>query len=269
MRIAISVDDHLDINKVDEHELIPRQAELLVKRGVALYLNAGDTYNDFGKTLAYFRRLQEALGTAAQVRFIAGNHDLVNGISYEEAQSDVDPLYLHEKTLRIPGNETVVIGNNGWYDYSLAEPPQRSDAAYATWKRAYWIDGQIPQPVSDRERMARVLATTEQALLAAQGKRVLYLTHFVPHPAYIYFTGHRMWQMATALMGSAQLGALLARYGVWAAAFGHLHKRDTPWQLDGVTYYHQPVGYGMRRRFEWQSHDFFTEWEKTLVVLDV
>ncbi len=83
MRIAISVDDHLDINKVDESELIPRQVELLVKQGVDLYLNAGDTYNDFGKTLAYFRRLQEALGTAAQVRFIAGNHDLVNGISYK------------------------------------------------------------------------------------------------------------------------------------------------------------------------------------------
>ena len=49
---------------------------------------------------------------------------MVNGATYDEIQSAVDPLYLHEKILPVPGTNAVIIGNNGWYDYSLGTAGQ-------------------------------------------------------------------------------------------------------------------------------------------------
>ncbi|WP_179394880.1 metallophosphoesterase [Lacticaseibacillus absianus] len=270
MKIAFSVDNHIDVNKLDPLEVAERQAAYLTAQGIAVYVNAGDTFNDFTKTLAFFESLQRQ-APATTVRFLAGNHDLVNGISYAEAQSPVSPLYLHEKMVALPGTDTVVIGNNGWYDYSLAPADAGKTAAdYAQWKRAYWIDRGIDQPVSDGDRMARVLATTQAAVTAAAGKRVLYATHFVPTPQMmVYAPDHPHWQMATALMGSRHLGNLLVRTGVRDVVFGHLHKRQPPLTVDQTTFHHQPMGYGLRRLYEWASPDWYQEWTRTLVVLTV
>ncbi|KRM71153.1 phosphohydrolase [Lacticaseibacillus brantae DSM 23927] len=271
MKIGISVDNHFDVNHEDGQERLKQQAAYLVAHDYQYYLNAGDTYNDFGKTLAYFQSLQRELGSAVTVRFLAGNHDLVNGISYAEAQSDLDLLYFHEKSLAIPGTNAVLVGNNGWYDYSLSElGTSKTDAEYAQWKRAFWIDRGIDQPVSDRERMQRVLTTTEAALNANAGRQVVYITHFVPDRSFlVYGIDRPYWQMATALMGSQALGDLLGRHAVSQVAFGHLHFRDRPRLLNGGVYYHQPLGYGNKRLFEWKSHDWLTEWQNTLVTVNI
>ncbi|WP_407894144.1 metallophosphoesterase [Lacticaseibacillus sp. N501-2] len=267
MKIAVSVDNHLDVNKLPINEVVARQAAYLTAQHAAGYFNAGDTFNDFTKSVAFFQNLQAHV--AFPVRWLAGNHDLVNGASYELAQSHADALYFHEQSLKL--NHTVIIGNNGWYDYSLAPTDlHKTDAEFAQWKRAYWIDGAIPQPVSDRERMQRVLTTTAQALDKAKGQAVIYLTHFVPQPAFmVYAPKHPHWQMATALMGSKHLGALLEARGVDAVVFGHFHKRDVPQTIAHTTYYHQPMGYGLHRLNEWDGSDWFEEWRKTLVWLEV
>ncbi|MCI1985261.1 MAG: metallophosphoesterase [Lactobacillus sp.] len=271
MKIAVSVDDHLDVNKLDWQALVPQQAAYLQAQGAAAYLNAGDTFNDFKKSVTYFHALQQAVGPQMPVRFLAGNHDLVNGITYAQAQGAADPLYLHERTLTLPGSDTVIIGNNGWYDYSLAPRELgKTPADFAQWKRAYWLDSAIDQPVSDAVRMARVLTTTEAALRQAAGRRVIYLTHFVPRRDFMVYNPKRTyWQMATALMGSQALGVLLERYAVAEVVFGHLHIRQPAQTFGRTTYHHQPVGYGLRRLNEWVGHDFLTEWQQTLVWLDV
>lgn len=271
MRIAVSVDDHLDVNKLDWQALVPRQAAYLRAHEAAAYLNAGDTFNDFNKSVTYFHALQNAVGSELPVRFLAGNHDLVKGITYAQAQSAADPLYLHERTLCLPGSDTVIIGNNGWYDYSLAPTDlAKTPAEFAQWKRAYWLDGAIDQPVSDAKRMARVLKTTEAALQQAGSQKVIYITHFVPRQDFMVYAPNRhYWQMATALMGSSALGKLLEQYRVADVVFGHLHIRQPDQTFGHTTYHHQPVGYGLRRLHEWVGNDFFTEWVQTLVWLEV
>ena len=77
---------------------------------------------------------------------------------------------------------------------------------------------------------------------------------------------HGRW--LTALMGSAKLGDLLTNRAS-AVVFGHEHFRDAPKLLGKTTYYHQPLGYGLKRLFEWQSTDWLTEWRDTLVTLEV
>jgi putative phosphoesterase len=163
-----------------------------------------------------------------------------------QAQSHTDPLYFHEQSLKL-GN-SVIIGNNGWYDYSLApEDLHKTDAEFAQWKRAFWIDGAIDQPVSDKQRMQRVLETTAQALDEAKGQHVIYLTHFVPQKAFmIYAPNHSHWQMATAVMGSQHLGDLLVAHNVADVVFGHLHKRHAAQTIGQTTFHHQPMGYGLR-----------------------
>ena len=270
VKVAISVDNHFDVNHVDGFEMLKHQAAYLVEHGYQVYVNAGDTYNDFTKTLAYYQALQREVGDQVIIRFLAGNHDMVKGATYAEIQSDVDPLYLHEKFLSVPGTNAVIVGNNGWYDYSLAQlGKSKTSAEYAQWKRAFWIDSAIDSPISDLERMQRVLDTTKAALVANRGKRIIYVTHFVPIlGAMVYAVDRQSWQMATALMGSAKLGDLLTNRAS-AVVFGHEHFRDAPKLLGKTTYYHQPLGYGLKRLFEWQSTDWLTEWRDTLVTLEV
>lgn len=267
MKIAVSVDNHLDVNKIPVSEAVARQAAYLTAQHAAGYFNAGDTFNDFTKSVAFFRDLQAHV--PFPVRWLAGNHDLVNGVTYQEAQSHADPLYFHEQSLKL-GN-SVVIGNNGWYDYSLApEDLDKTDAEFAQWKRAFWIDGAIDQPVSDKQRMQRVLETTAQALDEAKEQHVIYLTHFVPEKTFmIYAPNHSHWQMATAVMGSQHLGDLLVAHNVADVVFGHLHKRHAAQTIGQTTFHHQPMGYGLRRLNEWDGDDWFEEWRKTLVWLEV
>ncbi len=269
MQIAISVDDHLDVNKIEPVAAAKRMADYLTQQGAAAYLNAGDTFNDFTKTRAFYHDLQAQV--RMPVRFLAGNHDLVNHITYAQAQSPLDVLYLHEQTLTLPGSDTVIIGNNGWYDYSLAPSDlHKTPQEFTQWKNGHWLDGAIDQPVSDLERMQRVLETTHQALQQAQGRRVIYVTHFVPRRDFmVYAPNHSRWQMATAMMGSQHLGALLEAYQVADVVFGHLHKRRAAKTFGRTTYHQQPMGYGLHRLNEWDGTDWFAEWVKTLVWLKV
>lgn len=69
VKIAFSVDNHFDVNRVDGFEMLKKQAAYLVEHDYQIYVNAGDTYNDFTKSLAYFRALQAEVGSAVTIRF--------------------------------------------------------------------------------------------------------------------------------------------------------------------------------------------------------
>ncbi|WP_155286455.1 metallophosphoesterase [Lacticaseibacillus zhaodongensis] len=270
MRIAFSSDNHLDINKAAAADIVPQQAALLRSEHIDYYVNAGDTYNDFGATRTYFHQLQAATGPNTQIRFIAGNHDMLNGVDFATLESLSDPLYLHRRVESLPGTDAVLIGNNGWYDYSFG-PSTLTATDFLHWKRAYWVDGQIEQPLSDAERMNLTLQWTERALQNAAGKRVLYVTHFVPERSFI---AERMQQdkiggKVAAMLGSQRLGELLAKHHVDYVDFGHLHRRDAPSTIHGVHYLHQPLGYGTKRRHEWVTTDFMTEWRTTISIIDL
>ncbi len=72
VKIAFSVDNHFDVNRVDGFEMLKKQAAYLVEHDYQIYVNAGDTYNDFTKSLAYFRALQAEVGSAVTIRFFGG-----------------------------------------------------------------------------------------------------------------------------------------------------------------------------------------------------
>ena len=272
MRLAFSSDNHLDINRVDVDAAAHAMAAELRTQQIDYYVNTGDTFNDMRKTRAFYAQLQELVGSATQVRYLAGNHDMIRGTDYAELEGLTDPLYLHNRAENLPGTDWTLVGNNGWYDYSFAPAAaELTPEALWHWKKAYWIDGVIDQPQTDQERMAVVLQQVAASLRAAIGRRVLFATHFVPRAE---FLNPRMLHddvgaKAAAMLGSARLGLLLQQNAVAYAAFGHLHHRDAPRVLDGTEYLHTPVGYGTARRHEWNSSDFMTEWRATLQVVDL
>lgn len=271
VKVAMVSDIHLDINKVDVEQTLKQQSEWLTKNQVGVYLIAGDLFNHFNRSLAFTESLQKMTPNTA-IRFIAGNHDMVNDISYEELQQDLSATYLHHKHFDIPNTDWRIIGNNGWYDYSFSAVLHRPEADFLHWKRAYWIDSAIEQPMSDPERLAQELQVLEKQLQQAQrdNKRVLFMTHFVPRIEYLRITSdNRFWNMANAMLGSVHTGRLLTRYHVKYVLFGHMHIHPAPRELEGTTYFNQAVGYGTARRHEWLTNDFQSEWLKRVRIIDL
>ncbi len=119
VKIALSSDNHFDINKIDTAEIIPQQVEYLKKLGIQYYLNAGDFFNDFSKTLKYTETLRDSLEDI-KFAFIAGNHDMLKNVTYQQLEDGNWPGYLNNKFLDVVDTNYRIIGINGWYDYSFA-----------------------------------------------------------------------------------------------------------------------------------------------------
>lgn len=86
VKIAVTSDNHLDLNKVALADTIKQQATFLQDQGVDDYLIAGDLFNDFQKSVDYVQQLSAAVAPI-RVFFIAGNHDMIKGVSYDELEN--------------------------------------------------------------------------------------------------------------------------------------------------------------------------------------
>ncbi|MBB1098888.1 metallophosphoesterase [Limosilactobacillus sp. WF-MT5-A] len=267
MKIAVSSDLHLDLNHVNVAEFVSQQAHYLTRQGIDHYFFVGDAFNDFEQTRAYFAELQSQLPTT-KVHYLAGNHDMLKGVTYEQLENLDDDLYFHNRSIDIPETNWRIIGNNGWYDYSFST--YESKAAEVTrWKRAYWVDRLIIQPMNDPERMVIVLHEVERALKQArlENKRVIFMTHFAPirealsHPLIKSARRQRMWEMTTAMLGSKYLGALLARFPeVKKVFYGHLHYVRPLITVENIEYHNQAVGVKRKSGGEWKGTSLLDQW---------
>ena len=277
MKIAISSDNHLDVNRVDVAAIMEAQAAWLKQQEVAHYFFLGDLFNDFTRTQSYFKELADQL-PGVGIHYLAGNHDMIKGASFAEIEENDDPCYFHRRYLDLGANWRVV-GNNGWYNYDFSvyhDQPAEVDK----WKRVYWLDSTIDQPISDQAREDLVLGQVASQLTAAKrvGKRVLFLTHFAPrHQALMVrptkVKGPRMersFQMIRALMGADQLGDLLEASGVVQTAYyGHLHGLHPTFTHGGVTYVNPAVGVNKKRMNEWQRPTFMEQWAWRTKIVDL
>lgn len=271
LRVAMISDLHMDINRVNVSMALKQQSEWLTTNQIGVYLIAGDLFNHFNRTLNYCRSLQ-AMTPGTTVRFVAGNHDMVNDVSFDELEQRLDPTYLHNQYFDVPGTDWRIIGNNGWYDYSFANQLGRKDDAFWHWKKAYWIDGAIKQPLTDPKRLdLSVNQLTDQFKAARHTKKkILLMTHFVPCESYIRRTADdRFWNMANAMLGSTRTEQVIKDYQIEKVLFGHMHIHPTPRLIEHTTFYNQSVGYGTKRRHEWLTASYETEWQERLRVIDL
>lgn len=270
MKIAVSSDVHLDINHLVVGDVISAQAAYLRASNVQYYFIAGDTFNDFNLTVKYVNQLQREL-PQTKVKFLAGNHDMLRGVTYEQLETDRSSGYFHNQFVDLPGTHWRIIGNNGWYDYSFADQLKRSPDRFWHWKKAYWTDGQIKQPVTDVERETLALKQIEAQLIAAKSdnRRVGLITHFVPNHHFIRYTNDdRFFNMANGMLGSRRLEQTINLYHVPLVVFGHLHRRFEPITINDTRYYNAAVGYHAHRHNEWLTDNFISEWKRQTKIFE-
>lgn len=278
IKIAISSDNHLDVNKVNISDALEFQAHWLNTNHLDYYLYAGDLFNDFSKTKAYFEQLQQ-LTTNTRIAYILGNHDMLNNLSFSEAEHSHFLSYIHNQFIDLPNSDWRIIGNNGWYDYSFSTYHDQLKKVQ-TWKNVYWLDSSIDQPISDQERMATVIAQVKYQLDLAKdnNKSVLFLTHFAPRQELLAAKPkevntprrERFYQMVNAMMGSDRLGNLLEDSNIVCYVFyGRLHGIHPPLTRHGVTYLNQSVGVSNKRINEWQKDNLYDQWLTTTRVINL
>ncbi|MBB1070483.1 metallophosphoesterase [Limosilactobacillus sp. RRLNB_1_1] len=276
MKIAVSSDLHLDLNHMNVDRFITQQVRYLTEQKIDYYFFAGDAFNDFNQTKAYFTELQSRLPYTKSY-YLAGNHDMLKNISYEQLENFQDDLYFHNHYVDIPRTNWRIIGNNGWYDYSFSTYEGRADEV-ARWKHAYWVDRTITQPMSDQRRMEVVLQEVKGALTEARiaQKRVILMTHFVPIklalPQPIIESPHRqrMWEMTMAMMGSKHLGDLIAEFPeVKEVFYGHLHYAQPLITVGNVNYRNQAVGVWRKSNGQWKRKSLLNQWIERLYIKDL
>ncbi|GAO99274.1 phosphohydrolase [Fructobacillus ficulneus] len=237
---------------------------------ISVYIIAGDLFNRFDKTLEFSRQLQEFVDEKVQIRFLAGNHEMGTAVTYDELESSVDDLYFHNKVLDVGG--TRLVGNNGWYDYSF-DQGRHTIKETQRFKREFWYDRRIQQPLTDPERLAVNLEQMKAAVEAGHqaGQKVILVNHFSPEETFINqipFKEPRL-DILKSFLGSQAVSDMIVGEKVQASVSGHLHLHVPPYQKNETTFYNASVGYRTRRVKEWFSHDFMTEWKSRLVVFDV
>ena len=279
MKIAISSDNHLDVNRQDPDKIVSLQANYLNEQNVEYYLFAGDMFNDFQKTKSYFEKLNTLI--TGKAYFIAGNHDMLKNITFTELENNnISDFYLHNAYIDIPNTDWRIIGNNGWYDYSFS--PTLTEDEIKRWKNTYWIDAGIKQPMSDNEREQLVLQQSRQQFeLAKQAKKkVIFITHFVSNskalwskPATLKSDKEiRIFKMVNALLGSQHLGKLIQDYPeIKYVFYGHVHGWHEPFQIAGTTYLNQAVGVRKKKRkyHEWQKYTFMDQWKYRMNIINI
>lgn len=270
MRLAVISDLHLDINRLDVSAIAKVMADYLLKKQVDSYVLAGDTFNSLDKTREFVQQLQALLRNKIQVFYLAGNHEMGDGKPYEEYEASKPDGYLHNQSVDF--GEYRLIGNNGWYDYSF-DHDQHSEKEIQRFKRVFWYDRRIAQVISDQERalISRGQILKEVAEAKTAGQKPIVISHFSPDKKIVNAIPFSKSKMAIlkAYLGSARLGEQLVDAEVPIVVSGHVHWHLPVHQEKETSYYNVSLGYETKRIHEWSQKDFFTEWQRRLLVLDL
>lgn len=250
-KLAVITDLHTDINHLGEVEL-EKLFDVLQEQAVTHLHLAGDTANHIRQSLAvnhFFR--QKGLATT----FNLGNHEMGNIKGEQLIEHYPDSHFLNFRYLPL-NQQTVLLGVNGWYDYSYAE--LQDPKKIRSIKNIYWFDRVIERFADDPTVNQEILRQLKHVLddLAQKQYQVILATHFVPKEEFIVrMSGkYQIWNKVNAFLGSKELGALLDHYAnVQQVIFGHTHRRFEDKKIHGTIYSCRPFGY----YYEWQmTRDF-------------
>ena len=208
---------------------------------------AGDTANT---TKRLFDTINQIEAADIPVTFNFGNHELPDISSPELMEHFPDKRFLNLKSFPL-NDELVLLGLNGWYDYSFALESDHKKIESA--KNLFWYDRLIDRKSSDPEVMAIILQQLEDQLetLRQTNKQVILATHFVPRKEFVYYhTGeYERWNQINAFLGSSALGELIDDYdNVKQVVFGHTHRQFEEILINNTLYSAKPFGYF----YEWQ-----------------
>lgn len=253
-KLGIMSDLHVDINKLGQFELELLTDLLHEKKITHLHLG-GDTANQVAillDTLSFI----ESKGISTTFNF--GNHELPSIKKTIEMEDYPDSRFLNHSYKEL-NDQLVLLGVNGWYDYSFALEKDYDKIVAA--KNLYWYDRIIERPLNDPDMLVSILKELKYSLDALKnaGKQVIVATHFVPKQEFVrYFDGeYERWNQINAFLGAKATGELLETYdNIQQVVFGHTHRRIDNQVINGTSYSARPLGYF----YEWHlTKDFMLE----------
>lgn len=128
MKTVVLSDIHVDINR--EHPVAQEFARYIKEQDARLAIIAGDVSETQQETLDTLNTIEQLSG--ARVLFVPGNHDLWGPPGDPDQIAAIYDRYVQDEHCLcgrdVVLGDTVVIGDVGWYDYSLAAAatPSRS-----------------------------------------------------------------------------------------------------------------------------------------------
>lgn len=269
MKLGVISDLHIDRHQTYSSEIYLKYLiEVIEKARVSLIIIAGDISNNSERTLAFINQLDAAI--TAQVAFVPGNHDIWRNKEDTTTTEAILKRYrehplclMHAPIIR---GDWCIRWHMGWFDYAYAdarfsdEKLQRGKHYGATWQDLVHTDFTEEASVRAMHYADEVNKQLEQY----QGKKVILVTHFVTHPAFLVPTPHRVFDFFNGFIGTQSFDALFERYPIRYSIMGHVHFRKVVHE-ENTSYIAACLGYPR----EWRTPDLKTELERTIQVIDI
>ncbi len=167
---------------------------------------AGDISNDANRSLAVLHELKRRCGIP--VWFVPGNHDYWSKIN---GNRDTWSIYRQFQTFEgclserpaVLDNGWVILGNSGWYDYTMGEPGytfddfERMHAMDRTWQDSLYVTWGM----SNRDIHKYFYDSLERELAEHRGKSIVMVTHMLGHPYFKVPMPHPQWRTLTLFSG--------------------------------------------------------------------
>ncbi len=231
MKIGVISDLHVDLNELaGEPSIEEALIEVAGERRLDGLIVAGDISNDANRSLAVLHELKRRCGIP--VWFVPGNHDYWSKIN---GNRDTWSIYRQFQTFEgclserpaVLDNGWVILGNSGWYDYTMGEPGYKFDdfermhAMDRTWQDSLYVTWGM----SNRDIHKYFYDSLERELAEHRGKSIVMVTHMLGHPYFKVPMPHPQWSYFNAFLGSTEYAELYRRYGVRYGIMGHVHYR--------------------------------------------
>lgn len=232
-------------------------------------LIAGDLANNYEVVLETLYEIERL--SRAKCLFVPGNHDIWTLKHQDKSSWEIyqalqtfsgnltrEPFHLNE--------EWVVIGEMGWYDYSFGSSRftvqefDEMEHNEMLWQDKFFAQWGRPT----REVCQYFYHKMQRQLDEFADKKIITLTHVVPHPDFIVQSTQEMWQYFNAFLGSKAYGELFLHYPVKYAVFGHVHYRQR--RVYGeTTFICNSLGYNR----EWYQEDPAEEVARAFVTIEI
>lgn len=244
MRIAYISDIHLDVSI--HYPVLETLGEVVREQGADLLVIAGDISEDYRRTISAV----EYLNSIVPTYYVPGNHDLWIPKDTALSNEDIYRIYSEDEHCLVNkplllSDDTVIIGDIGWYDYSLAlEDFPLSELEAMKRNGRTWQDKLRNRFTDDNVRKCQyMLNKLEAQLIRYQSvpNRIV-VTHMIPVKEFSVPASVKDWSYFNAFLGSLRMRDLFEHYGVTLSVSGHVHYRSRV--MHGATTYICPcLGY--------------------------
>lgn len=267
MKIAVLSDIHEDFNRSRTGENILAIVEKWIKsNSPEVFILSGDMTTRPKTALVLLNQLQKNC-SGTKLLYVHGNHDVYHDDSTEAYNILLEfPGNLGNGSVQLT-NDWVIIGDGGWYDYSLGlktyteEEYVKGSFGGFTWPdktHANW-------PRSDKDETERYARNLEIQLQENQAKNIIMVTHFMPFAHFLQHKNKPSWDFFHSMMGSEKFGELAVKYGVKKYIFGHIHTRYQE-NYQGIEVICNPLGY---YPYEWSDDSAEEEILSTIKTIEI